>query len=317
MNKKSRYGTIVAVIVLVSLLFSIIHLACSGSSPTWKKQVDEGFLSVFTLDDGHVWATGTDGGVEYYNGGEWVSQQSSARFLNDITASDPDNVWATDYSGNIYRSNGSAWAVEYESGETLHCITAGDDRNVWAGSEEGNIYHYDGRAWSRQAELGEAILDLDHADSSHVWAVGGRYFESQESDRPEGPGHVYYFDGSTWSETFESVEMLYGVSAVDERHVWVVGDKGSTFFYDGSAWSPVESPATYALVAVSAVDLEHVWAITQFGGLVLFYDGSSWSVQHHFELEEEEEGIIEMNDICAADNGSVWLVGMDGIYCGS
>jgi photosystem II stability/assembly factor-like uncharacterized protein len=301
-------------LAIAFLLMPMIPIACSWSNHAWKKQIDGGFFSVFSLDKDHVWATGIEGRVEYYDGSDWELQQSGAGFLNDITASDLNNVWATDFSGRIHRSDGSQWDVEYESGERLHCINAGDDRNVWAGGEEGGIYHYDGRGWSERVELGEAILDMDSTDPGHVWAVGGRYYESQESTRPEGPGHVYSYDGKSWSERYESEEMLYGVSVLDENHVWVVGAEGSIFFYDGNGWSRLESPTTYALVAVSAADPEHVWTITQFGGLVLFYDGSDWAVQHRFELEEGEEGIIELSDIYAVDKDNVWLVGSGGFY---
>jgi photosystem II stability/assembly factor-like uncharacterized protein len=127
-----------------------------------------------------------------------------------------------------------------------------------------------------------------------------------------GPGHVYFYDGESWSEQYEVEELLFGISVIDESHVWVVGDRGAIYFHDGNVWTKMESPTTYALIAVSAADKENVWALT--GRHVLVYDGHDWIVQHEFRLQEEEEGIIELSDIYALDKDNVWLAGADGLY---
>jgi len=45
----------------------------------------------------------------------------------------------------------------------------------------------------------------------------------------------------------------------------------------------------------------------------LFYDGADWDIQYQFELGQGGEGIVELNDISAADEDNVWLVGSGGI----
>jgi hypothetical protein len=95
-------------------------------------------------------------------------------------------------------------------------------------------------------------------DESHVWAVGHG-------------GTILFYDGTSWSpQASGATGTLWGVSALDENHVWAVGSSGGTIlFYDSASWNPQASGTTDILVGVSALDESHVWAVG-YGEIILF-----------------------------------------------
>ncbi|MBN2028132.1 MAG: hypothetical protein JW854_15395, partial [Actinobacteria bacterium] len=69
-----------------------------------------------------------------------------------------------------------------------------------------------------------------------------------------------YFEWSIQSPGIESCE-LKSVCALDESHVWAVGESGKIGFFDGTSWSVQESGTWEDLHSVSALDESHVWAV--------------------------------------------------------
>ena len=68
-------------------------------------------------------------------------------------------------------------------------------------------------------------------------------------------GTILFYDGTSWTaQASGTTGFLFGVSALDESHVWAVGAGGTILFYDGTSWTAQESGATDGLQGVSALD---------------------------------------------------------------
>ncbi|MGH2653338.1 MAG: carboxypeptidase-like regulatory domain-containing protein [Actinomycetota bacterium] len=179
---------------------------------------------------------------------------------------------------------------------------------------------------------------VDGVSADDVWAVGaidpGPNYNSRAT-------LAMRFDGSSWtvlptpnpdgSETGVDVDQagLSDVEALSATDVWAVGTAGSIdnlgaqpvmLHWDGTAWSPVPVPrlgtATdhNGLSGIAAVSSTDVWAVgpytlygegsnTEYGTLILHWNGSTWSLVPNPCNATE--------DVVAISSTDVWAVGDD------
>ena len=71
---------------------------------------------------------------------------------------------------------------------------------------------------------------------------------------------------------------LRSVIAVDESHIWAVGNGGAMIFCDGTSWTAQASDTSYALFGVTALGAGHGGTVGH-RGRILFSDGTSWTEQ--------------------------------------
>ncbi len=216
--------------------------------------------------------------------------------ISGVAVADGSNVWAvaagTNGGGAIYYFDGVSWGLQTslfstQSGE-LRGAFAYDASHVWAvgntvGPQYGVVYAYDGSQWSYQTRTygdGSAsgmLHDVFAADPAHVWATGngGNIYSSADG-------------GASWTQQTFPMAIWLGIHGTDANNVWAVGGWSQStdvynriMFYNGASWTVqtylANMPTLDYLRDVWAVDTDDVWA-TGDGGIVLHYDGSSWSV---------------------------------------
>ncbi len=123
-----------------------------------------------------------------------------------------------------------------------------------------------------------------------------------------------HWDGQRWSWERSAIEGrradLWEADAVDESHVWAVGEfgypqgQGGVLSFDGATWTRPDVPLTRErswLRGVAAVPHDEVWAVgakyenSAQRPLVLRWDGTTW----------QTEGVPQLGD-------QNWLTGIDG-----
>lgn len=174
--------------------------------------------------------------------------------------------------------------------------------------------------------------------ANDVWAVGaidpGPYDNSRAT-------LAMHFDGTSWSVvptpnpdgsgTGVDVDFvtLTDVEAITPTDAWAVGQGGSIdqlgqqavlLRWNGTAWSSVPVPRlggptdANSLWGISAVSSTDIWAVggytlygdgsnTQYGTLLLHWDGSTWSIVPN--------GCDATEDVVAISGTDVWAVGND------
>ncbi|MCL5256437.1 MAG: hypothetical protein M1319_01400 [Chloroflexi bacterium] len=110
-----------------------------------------------------------------------------------------------------------------------------------------------------------------------------------------------------WQNPLPQGNNLNSVYALDETHVWAVGDNGALVHRDGSQWIVEDSHVAANLRSVSALDSQHVWAVGQ-NGCLLFYDGTSW------QTISSDSSPGDIRAMAALDSRHVWAAGAEGIY---
>ncbi len=88
-----------------------------------------------------------------------------------------------------------------------------------------------------------------------------------------------YFNGTAWTaQTSGTTNDLNGVYMLDANNGWAVGKVRSYAILQRQHPGQSQYTCNQRLTKVFAVDATHVWAVGK-GGVVLFYNGSAWSVQ--------------------------------------
>jgi photosystem II stability/assembly factor-like uncharacterized protein len=99
--------------------------------------------------------------------------------------------------------------------------------------------------------------------------------------------------------------ILYGAAVLDDTHAWVVGAGGVILFFDGTSWVEQESNLSTDLYCIDFLDANNGWAVGK-GGKIIHYDGSAWSAQ--------TSGLTsDLNGIDMLDASKGWAVGKSGV----
>jgi hypothetical protein len=207
------------------------------------------------------------------------------------------------------------------------------DNDIWAvgvsnpdtSTSEPVAVHFDGTSWSvvptptvmQPAGFGGVAA----VASNDVWAVGDQTVSSKKSSMEEPL--IEHWDGTSWSvvssPNLPHGGSLSGVTAISTNDVWAVGrvlDSSGVVVaslvehWDGTSWSVVSSPAFNGSDNVSRVSADasnDVWAVGSSPGVILHFDGTSWT---RTVLPPALYGGPALFGVAALSPSNVWAVGM-------
>lgn len=147
------------------------------------------------------------------------------------------------------------------------------------------------------------------ASSDDVWAVG-------MTEGGEGPRALWRRQGGTWAawedETLglgEAGITYFKVHGTAEDDVWMVGSRGTSMHWDGTALNPVATDADTptSTAPILTVDADPAAPVAVGGGgngLLLEYDGSAWR-------DKSPAFQPGLNGVCSG-GGQQWAVGQNG-----
>src|SRR5262245_21016216 len=93
--------------------------------------------------------------------------------------------------------------------------------DVFAATLSGDIARYDGTAWTILKTNAGSLQGIHGSSATDVWAVNSE-------------GEIWHYNGTTWTSDIPPRRVpLIGVYALNASNVFVVGDGGSAFRYDG------------------------------------------------------------------------------------
>ena len=113
------------------------------------------------------------------------------------------------------------------------------------------------------------------ASSSDVWYVGG--------DTGRNRGVILRDDGDRVvevSHTSTSAAAFFKAYGFGPNAVWMVGQKGTALFWDGTELRATDTGTTLPLMGVHGTAADRVWAVGGVAnGVILGWNGSSWEEQ--------------------------------------
>jgi hypothetical protein len=203
-----------------------------------------------------IWA-GSDDGLLHYDGNNWVLM--SAISVHHLHGQSASLVFGTDGAGKMFAFDGLSWSTVANLGGITYTVWVVGPNDVWTGGMSGGsaiAMHFDGAKWTNTMSGGmKAVADIWAASSNDVWAVG--FF-----------GEISRYDGKVWSSvlTLPPGGTFNSVHGESPTSVWAVGHEMHHF--NGSKWSKVKSPVSFALQAVWGSTSTGMWAVGS-GGTVL------------------------------------------------
>jgi photosystem II stability/assembly factor-like uncharacterized protein len=152
---------------------------------------------------------------------------------------------------------------------------------AWVVGAQGTILRYYNNTWQSVARVpGDTLRSIDFSGTGNGWIVG----HSGEEQSPKDVLVLGYVNGQWQKAPTASVQgALYGVSAVDTRNAWAVGQDANKKIllmkWNGQSWTRDTSYSGKGrLNAVQMLGGSLGWAVGEEGGdaVILRYDGNSW-----------------------------------------
>ncbi|MEU5878773.1 hypothetical protein [Spirillospora sp. NPDC047279] len=214
---------------------------------------------------------------------------------------------------------------DWDAYDAIDQIVTTGPANAWAfgqASATGRFVptaeRWNGTSWEPTALPPKVVRSFTAAEATgpnNVWAFSG-------GDQT-GRSYAIRWNGKRWiiSRSWPSGKYVSDAAVLSPRDVWVFGSSGigagiGTWHYDGTAWSPVDTPIG-GLGRASAVAADDIWAVggRQTGyDLLARWDGTTWSAVEIPGLPQGDEHFVAFHDVHAASSKDVWIAGSESTY---
>jgi len=160
------------------------------------------------------WLVGAKKTAYQYNGTNWASANSGITAdLNGVSTLSATDAWAAANGGNIFHwTGGASWtSVSTPTTNTLNSISMINTGSLdigWAVGNTSTALFYNGTSWALSNTGLASALTLKAVvtvSSSEAWLV-------------DSSGHVYEWNGSTWTLVFTSGAALGGIDMIHSNH---------------------------------------------------------------------------------------------------
>lgn len=296
-------------------------VACTGSNPPAQPAPAEwsvvlqglpgALLSLWGTSSSDVWTVGGDARdgsgpmVLHYDGTSWKRMQTGQ--------TSGDLWWVFGFAGGPIFMGGSGGVVlQYQGGTFTKMTTPGTDTvfGLWGTSASemwavGGNRDTRGFAWRLQGGAWTAEPSLPAADvvDASIWKAFGR--TATDVWLVGSKGVSFHWNGSALEKGTTGVgTSLFTVHANASRFAAVGGDvSGIVVENDGTGWKSATSNATYGLTGVCLGQGESGYAVGQYASIVA-RDASGWH-------EESTKISIrqDLHGVWIDPSGGVWAVG--------
>jgi List-Bact-rpt repeat protein/parallel beta helix pectate lyase-like protein/thrombospondin type 3 repeat protein len=227
---------------------------------------------------------------------KWSNPFPTAFDLNDVWTSPGGEMVAVGEEGTILFHDGAVWS-QMNSNTTiqLNAVWGSAVGDVYAVGVAGTIMHYDGVNWTQVRSGSESLDGVWGSASDDVYAVGDTT--------------ILHFDGTGWSTVdpgFTIADRLWDVWGASASNVFIVGEMGVVYRYNGSTWEDMSgiSGTQATLVSLWGATANKVFAAGS-GGTVIRYDGGSWNPMIGVDA-------TNLRDIWGTSGSDVFVVGTGG-----
>jgi len=175
------------------------------------------------------------------------------------------DVWVVGYTGKLWRRRDGQWQQQGDYAQQLYSGWGREPDGVVIAGANGFLAESSGDALPTPVTTGTsaALTAVWTGPLEEGWAVGAG-------------GVTFHRTAAGWapspSPTAADLNAVYGYY-VD--HVWVVGDVGRVFQWDGEIWTDRSPPGfTQDLFAVWVSITGDVWVAGQYGASARYHDGT-------------------------------------------
>jgi len=202
---------------------------------------------------------------------EWVwMEEPTDSFFMDVWGRSWDNVYAVAWGGVIVHYDGAQWTRvpgPFEPTDHFNAVSGYSSTDVWVVGAYGSAYHFNGDEWT-------GVPSSRGVELTDVWCpiYYGRYATEN------GPyGSALLRDGGAgWvCQDFPSLAPQHAIWGTATDEIYVVGDDGGIFYFDGKVWTQMPTPTNEILLDVWGFSGGPVFAVGA-NGTILRLAGSTW-----------------------------------------
>lgn len=179
-----------------------------GNNPNSISMVDTTGAGTATAG----WLVGAKKTAYRYNGTTWASSNTGITVdLNGVSTLSSTDAWAVGLNGAIYHWTGSWGAVSTPTSNTLNgisMIVSGSNDIGWAVGNSSTALYYDGTSWT----------STNSGLASNLTLTGVVTLSSTEAWLTDSSGHVYEWNGSTWTLIFTSAKALSSIAFINPNN---------------------------------------------------------------------------------------------------
>ncbi|MFZ5470037.1 MAG: hypothetical protein ACOZIN_11435 [Myxococcota bacterium] len=210
---------------------------------------------LFGTGPGDVWAVGDTGLVSHFDGGTWSPKGNYGAPALFGVGGVASQQWMVGAAGTLWRAQGEI-VVPFASGsvENMNGVFAGAPDFVLVPMDKGNVGRRAANGWQFSSFAAPAD------DLYAAWGVNASFALLVGAN-----GRRHLWDGGEWSTDGYNIgpRHLNGVFGLSPADIWVVGDYGRAYHYDGgTSWASLG-------VGLTGATLRSVWRAA---------DGGTWTV---------------------------------------
>jgi hypothetical protein len=202
-------------------------------------------------------------------GSSVISYQPS---LRDVAVNSSTSAFAVGWNLFLARWDGTRWNIDTPpislGFRLLEGVWSDGPKNAWAVGVANTILRYDGNGWSVVSDGPRPVATPDNYNGvwgtgNDVWAVGDATILHCKSPT------------SCVNESTGGSGSLYTAWGTSASNIFAVGDNGRIVRYNGTSWTPMQSPTNRTLVRVTGSGPSDVWAVGD--SVLVHFDGTTWS----------------------------------------
>jgi hypothetical protein len=192
-----------------------------------------------------IWAVGVSGTLLHWDGQSWQKiTPPDTRSLNGVYAASAETVWVVGASGRIseYQVASKSWKNNDLYTSDLYAISGFGANRMWTAGQQGKLARYNGTTWQVENNpMSQDLYAVWVSPTGSAWFVGAA-------------GIVQKWDAATQTlitPTTRAATMLRAVWGYSDTRIYMAGDKGSLFHFDGTTWSELPTGTAYSLAAIT------------------------------------------------------------------
>ena len=192
-----------------------------------------------------------------------------------------------------------SWQNPLPQGETLNAVWVSSPGSVYAVGVASQVLHWDGLVWKR--------MDISAAQWTSNSQLGFIWGSAENNIYAGGNAGLFNWNGSVWRKVDIGAaegDRLFSMHAKSASDIYITGERGKIYHFDGSNWGSMSLGIDDNLTAVFAVSATDIYAGTY--GELFHFDGSSWS-----RACPDLDARVEVKAIWASGAKDVYAVGVN------
>ncbi|MEC8024766.1 MAG: hypothetical protein VX223_12585 [Myxococcota bacterium] len=243
------------------------------------------------LAEDDVYAVGNQGTIIHWDGISWKLQ--SGGNASDLYGVSGNNqlVVAGGANGEVFSNIGGGLATDIAGVNAIRVVAVLNDDSAIGVGDSGAIVTFDGIGWASEPSGVFANLNGAWTDGSTVVAVGEQ-------------GQVIFRNGATWSANSPgTASTLYGAWGTAADNVWVCGDKGTLYHYNGGTWvNQTLNTISNELRSMMGDGPAGPYVVVGGKGTIAEFDGATWK-----KLKSPTTFVL--HDVWGQSTNTAWAVG--------